>query len=261
MSRIEFPLGMFVKNYYCPKCGEKLDRKKIKQNFSATIDTSHYQTYRPDTEPKPHYDEYSHKFECPSCGATYLYPEQCVNAEIQKKCGSKILSKSQIDENFTSCRAKLNKLILVFESIVPSLIAIAMMALMYIYFAEKSQTNLIVIIAVTVVLVGISIWGAISKYKRNSKIIQPATFTPEQTDHMIKLSEYCVNNRELIENSSRCYCFSCMCDFEPDEIENYDKDGMSAVCPICDNPTLLPDAIDEPITDELLKNMAEFWLD
>ena len=262
MSRIEFPLGMFVKNYYCPKCGEKLGRKKIKRTYiTKIIDTSHYQTFRPNTIAKPYYDEYSHQFECPSCGATYLYPEQCVNAEIQKKCGSKILSKSQIDENYTSCRTKHNRRVLAFESIVPSLLAIAMMALMYIYFAEKSQTNLIVIIAVTVVLVGINIYGAILKCKRNSKFIQPATFTPEHADHMIKLSEYCVNNKELIEKSSKCYCFNRKCDFESDEIESYGKDGVSAVCPICDNITILPDSIDEPITDELLNSMENYWYD
>jgi hypothetical protein len=95
-----------------------------------------------------------------------------------------------------------------------------------------------------------------------------------------KLLLHSYQNREEIEKSSECICFNCLARFCPDEIiywtdsnDPADKDpgglredteeykGYTAICPRCENDSVLGSACGVILSEELLKKLKEYWYD
>lgn len=80
---------------------------------------------------------------------------------------------------------------------------------------------------------------------------------------MERLHRYCSFNVELVKKSAKCHCFYCKSSFDASETlkegaEILD-DGQTVVCPICGIDSVLPDAIREPINEEVLGEMHNYW--
>lgn len=66
------------------------------------------------------------------------------------------------------------------------------------------------------------------------------------------------NNIDDISISQKCYCYACLKEIDSNDIKKYD--GTAAMCPVCNQPTLIPDAIGFKIDEEFLKFMNKTWL-
>lgn len=67
-------------------------------------------------------------------------------------------------------------------------------------------------------------------------------------------------NKEILEKDSKCGCFCCLKVFSPSEIEEwcaeeYDGEGVTAICPSCDVDSVLAESSGFPLTQEFLKEM------
>lgn len=73
--------------------------------------------------------------------------------------------------------------------------------------------------------------------------------------------KYSICNKELIEKSEYCGCFSCNRIFPSYEIEDFIKDskGETAVCPFCGTDALLPENSPYDLTESFLKEMNKKW--
>ena len=67
-------------------------------------------------------------------------------------------------------------------------------------------------------------------------------------------------NREQIERSKQCGCFSCCRIFPASEVTDYvSPEEPTAVCPYCHIDSVIGDASDYPVTEEFLKEMNKRW--
>ncbi|MCI7334547.1 MAG: cytoplasmic protein [Oscillospiraceae bacterium] len=76
-----------------------------------------------------------------------------------------------------------------------------------------------------------------------------------------KLNEQSVGNMELFEKEQKCGCFFCGKIFGSEEITQYieDEEGDTAVCPFCKTDSVLGESCGYEITEELLKEMHDYW--
>lgn len=69
-----------------------------------------------------------------------------------------------------------------------------------------------------------------------------------------------IRNKEQVEQSKICGCFSCCRIFPPSEITDYIPDEPpTAECPYCHIDSVIGDASGFPITKEFLKKMKKRW--
>ena len=69
-----------------------------------------------------------------------------------------------------------------------------------------------------------------------------------------------IRNKEQVEQSEICGCFSCCRIFPPSEITAYIPDEPpTAECPYCHIDSVIGDASGFPITKEFLKKMKKRW--
>ena len=62
-----------------------------------------------------------------------------------------------------------------------------------------------------------------------------------------------MKNKKSLKN--RCSCYHCLAEFDVKEIRQWTDGGETAICPTCDNDSVLP------ISDaELLRNIQLYWL-
>lgn len=68
-------------------------------------------------------------------------------------------------------------------------------------------------------------------------------------------------NREEVERSEECRCFYCLAVFPPSEISEWidDKEGQTAVCPRCDNDSVIGSASGISLTDAVFEEMQGYW--
>ena len=67
-------------------------------------------------------------------------------------------------------------------------------------------------------------------------------------------------NREQIEQSKQCGCFSCCRIFPASEVADYvSPEEPTAVCPYCHIDSVIGDASDHPVTEEFMKEMNKRW--
>lgn len=67
-------------------------------------------------------------------------------------------------------------------------------------------------------------------------------------------------NRKALERDKRCGCYCCLAVYSPSEIkewcaEEYDGEGVTAICPYCDVDSVLAESAGFPLTQEFLKKM------
>ena len=99
---IYMPAGMAMRKFYCPQCGQKLQRRARTRTVTrddpdywehSTSRTGTKITWHPGDVEVTEYD-----LHCPDCDKITLYQDQLVTEYIQKKTGSRILSQSEIRE-------------------------------------------------------------------------------------------------------------------------------------------------------------------
>ena len=66
------------------------------------------------------------------------------------------------------------------------------------------------------------------------------------------------DNKSSIESSKQVGCYHCLAIYDSSEVKIYTDGGKTAVCPKCDNDTVLGSNFGE-FTEEVLKEANEFW--
>ena len=81
------------------------------------------------------------------------------------------------------------------------------------------------------------------------------------SDRILCLAHDCsIRNKEQLEQSKICGCFSCCRIFPPSEITDYIPDEPpTAECPYCYVDSVIGDASGFPITKEFLRKMKKRW--
>lgn len=78
----------------------------------------------------------------------------------------------------------------------------------------------------------------------------------------------CGWHEKAIKSSQVCGCFSCLAIFLPSEIKKWIEEpsncprgaGKTAMCPVCDIDTVLPDSIEGGLSIQLLELMQKEYL-
>lgn len=73
------------------------------------------------------------------------------------------------------------------------------------------------------------------------------------------IHSHSIRNREEIERSCLCGCFSCIRIFEKEDIEDYIDDGLTALCPYCQVDTVIGDACGLELSVDLLSSLNKKW--
>lgn len=83
----------------------------------------------------------------------------------------------------------------------------------------------------------------------------------DEKDRVFKQAhDYSIRNKEQIEKSEKCGCFSCGAIFSPSEITDYAADEEpTTLCPYCGIDSVIGDASGFPITPKFLKEMNKRW--
>ncbi len=70
-----------------------------------------------------------------------------------------------------------------------------------------------------------------------------------------------IRNKEQVEKSDKCGCFSCGKIFHPSEIMDYfeDDESPTAICPYCHIDSVIGNASGFPVTPEFMKKMKKRW--
>lgn len=68
-------------------------------------------------------------------------------------------------------------------------------------------------------------------------------------------------NMDAIKDSNMCGCFYCGRIFPASEVTDYTNefDGYTALCPICEIDSVIPDIYGDKITSRFLKKMYRYW--
>ena len=114
------PYGMMFKKYYCSKCETLLEKEKTHRVVSKE-DVDYFKYQKINVFPRRDWDVYEYRFKCPSCNESISFEEQCIIERIQKINNKKILSISDIEVSYESCKIKESKRLLLRNILVPSL--------------------------------------------------------------------------------------------------------------------------------------------
>ena len=83
----------------------------------------------------------------------------------------------------------------------------------------------------------------------------------DEKDRIYKQAHGCsIRNKEQLERSKKCGCFSCCEIFPPSEItDNFSDEEPTALCPYCHIDSVIGDASGFPITPKFLRDMRKRW--
>lgn len=83
----------------------------------------------------------------------------------------------------------------------------------------------------------------------------------EEKEDVFRQAHDCsIRNKQQLEQSKICGCFSCCEIFPPSEITDYISDEEpTAECPYCHIDAVIGDASGFPITEEFLRKMMYRW--
>lgn len=252
------PIGMVFKKYDCPYCGKRLLKEKTHRVVTKE-DNDYYQYHDVGTFPLRDYDVYSYQFRCPSCCRRIAYEEQRIFAKLQKKYGSKVLSPSQIRADYGAIKAEHSKGAFRSTIGIPAVLLFLFFVLYYLFGGERTAERLSYCTIMFAVLTAFSVFMAIKSHWGSHKSRIHRGYSHEQKELLDKLYAYRRANREAISRFQRCYCFRCQKTMEPLAITEYVENGKTALCPYCSFDAILPDAIDEPLDETIIREMHDFW--
>lgn len=253
------PFGMaFNKPYYCSKCGTKLEKEKTHRVVTKD-DKDYYQYHKQGTFPLRDYDVYDYRFKCPSCEARIAFDEQCVIERIQKQYGRSVLSSSEIKENYEEGRKANSNRILLRNILIPTVFITLFFALYFLTIYDKVLDNIIGLSIIYLAGVLTSVVVAIIKFKGIGKMKINRSYSHEKESQLNRLHTYASHNRDLVEKSDKCYCFYCKSVFDSSEVDRYLNDEKTALCPKCNVDSVIPDSINEPLDEEIIAEMQEYW--
>ena len=244
------PYGMIFKKYYCSKCAALLQKEQTHRVVTKD-DKDYYRYHNLGEFPKHDCDVYGKRFKCPNCNTRISFEEQCAIERIQKKFRKKLLSDQQIKDNYTSARAADIK-----RSLLSSVLAqfIFCIAVFLITFLTTRSLMATLLFSSVYLLISVSVVFQRFKGRRTTR----AWYSREEEAKLEILHAKSSNNRELVKASEKCYCFYCKSSMNSSEITNYLADG-TALCPHCGIDSVIPDSINEPINEELISQMNEYW--
>ena len=252
------PIGMVFKKYFCPHCGAQLLKEKTHRVVTKD-DKDYYQYHDAGTFPRRDYDVYSYQFRCPACCKRIAYEEQRIFAKIQKKCGTKVLTPSQIRTDYEAIKAKYNKGAFRSTVWIPTIFLFLFFTLYYLFAGEQTTEQLFFCIIMFTVSSAFSVFMAVKGHHGSHKLRCNQGYSHEQEALLEKLYAYHHANREAISRSRRCHCFHCRKTMEPQDIREYAEDNKTTLCPYCSFDAILPDAIDEPLDETVIRDMHDYW--
>jgi hypothetical protein len=72
-------------------------------------------------------------------------------------------------------------------------------------------------------------------------------------------AKFAIHNRNQLERVNICGCYYCFKIFEPKEIKEWVDEDDTAMCPYCEIDSVLPEAPDCIITEDLLKKINKYY--
>ena len=250
------PIGMVFKKFYCPDCGARLTKERTHRVVTKE-DKDYYIYHDAGTFPLCDYDVYSYEFKCPECGKRNTYREQCIIGKIQKKLNKKVLSTSEIKEHYDSSKRDVDRTAHIVNIFSPTLFALVFFT---IYFAVKGNITrgdwIFCLVSFAIIIVS-SILNEARRISGKSRTRHKQIYSYAEEELLKQLHTYSKNNRELISRSSRCYCFFCKKEIDPEQIEGYVDN--TALCPHCRIDAVIPDGIEFEINEDTVNKMNEYW--
>lgn len=252
------PAGMIFKKHYCHNCGNKLTKEQT-HRLVTPKDIDYYSFHDYNKFPRRNYDVYEHIFCCPNCEKRTSYQEQCIIERIQKKYKTKTLSETQIKENYEKSKKLDNNKIITRQIIFLCFINAAINFVLFFLFLKKFYYGIFFSLGLFALSTIFSIFLYLKSFKGKRKLRIKQDYSHEHKSLMHKLYTYSLNNYDLIAQSNKCYCFYCKTEFSSKDIKEFVDNNKTAICPNCKNKSILPDAIDDKITKEIIEDMKNFW--
>ena len=249
------PAGLVFKKYYCKDCGNKLEKEKTHRVVTKD-DPDYFQYQDYNTFPHRDYDVYSYRFKCSFCNKSISYNEQCIYDRIQRENKTKILSSSEIKDNYLNEKNIVKKHSLII-SISVIVIFFSLFLALYYFFGEGDFIPVLVMCCIFMI---ISIVGIIRGHKGKYVLKKNRDYSFDKENLLEKLHTYASNNRFLINQSNTCYCFYCKKKFDAKDVKEFiGENDNTALCPLCEIDDVLPDSIDESLDDLIIYEMNKYW--
>lgn len=252
------PVGMIFIKFYCLNCGHKLEKEK-NYRLVTKEDVDYFSYQDRDTYPRINHDVYDYHFKCKNCNNRYSYKYQCIINKIQKYKNKKQLSKQEIKTNFAYVKQKYRKQSLIRDLCIYTLFVIFCSVLAYLFSKE-----LYLAIIMGVILIVWCMYFDIKYYifphsrKRRNQLSKKYINYSEEEKYLVEyLYSFSFNNKNDVEEYDYCYCFYCNKKIESKDITKYD-DNINALCPICNNKTIISENIDE-VNEETIDLMNKYW--
>lgn len=252
------PVGMVFKKYYCHECESKLSKYKTHRVVTKN-DPDYFQYQDKTSYPRIDHDVYDYHFKCNQCNKLISVNQQYIIEIIQKNLKSKRLSEIEIKNNYEMAKSKAKKQRLFTNIFVPLLMVITFLLVAYFILRNKFNDIIYILIGVFVLFASMITFSEIRHFKGKNKNKYYYDYSYEKKTLFNKLHTYAYNNRSLIQQANYCYCFHCKNKIEAKYINDYIDNGVTALCPKCNVDSLIPDCIDEEITDKVIYDMNKYW--
>lgn len=253
------PAGMIFIKFYCLNCGHKLEKEK-NYRLVTKEDVDYFSYQDRDTYPRINHDVYDYHFKCKNCNNRYSYKYQCIINKIQKYKNRKIISKTEIKENFESVKKQYRKECFIRDLLVGYIFTILCLLLVYIF-----SKDIRIVKIMGALLLGFITFIEVRSYlhperriKSNSIKRRVTNYSPNELFLLEYLFTLSFNNKNILEESEECYCYYCNKKFNTNEVKNYEEE-VHALCPYCNNKTLLPKNDDCNINDYTVELMNKYW--
>lgn len=68
-----------------------------------------------------------------------------------------------------------------------------------------------------------------------------------------------INNRQLVEQSTKAGCFHCLKIFDVSEIKSYTDNEKTMICPLCGIDSIVGNMCGFELSEEILQKAHQFW--
>lgn len=252
------PWGMVFKKYYCSKCGAKLEKEKTYRVVSNN-DKDYYQYHSASNLLRGDHAVHSYRLKCPACEARISYIEQCIIERIQKKLNHKILSSTEIKDNYNEEQLNNSKRVFRKSILYAIIINILFAPVFYFAFTAQDLIGLGVTIAFYIISTIVGIISTIRDFKGTNKFRHNQTYSHEKESQLNILQAYSSHNKKYIDTADSCYCFHCKSSFKATDIVSYTDNGQTALCPKCHVDTIIPDSINHEVNESIIEEMNKYW--